>query len=63
MSDPNEIWHVEVHRNGEKLLTIGHNSLCGKDPLSERELEVIRLAGKNLLGFAGRADSEPFIPE
>jgi len=46
-------WAVTVERNGQKVVTLSSNHLSGRD-LSEQDLDVIRLAGENLLAFAGK---------
>ena len=57
----NEVWNVTVNRNGKPLVCIGHNSLTGCYSYTDREEEVIRLAGENILAFIGSRDNVPFI--
>ena len=47
-------WGVSVSVNGEDVLTIESNSLCGKSDLSPMELDAIRTAANHLLAFAGQ---------
>ena len=54
----NDHWSVTVTRNGEDLITIESNSLCGKAELTPEDEEVIRAAGMHLLAFVGEPRSE-----
>lgn len=47
-------WGVDVRVNGECVLTIESNCLCGKSDLSAMELNAIRTAANHLLAFAGK---------
>ena len=47
-------WGVDVRVNGEDVLTIESNRICGKIDLSAMELDAIRTAANNLLAFAGQ---------
>jgi hypothetical protein len=53
MSEAVNHWSVEVCINGESILTIESNSLCGKPEFSDVEAEAIRIAARNLLAFIG----------
>lgn len=52
-SQPHDWWRVEVKLYDGTLLAIEPEMLAGKSDLTERDLETIRAAGRNLLGFAG----------
>jgi hypothetical protein len=43
-------WSVTVELNGEPVLTIAHNHLCGAP---EIPIEAIRIAAHHLLAFIG----------
>lgn len=45
-------WTVTVERDGENVVTIGHNHLSGRDLLPGDE-EAIVSAARSLLGFVG----------
>lgn len=47
-----EYCHVTVNINGEDVLTLASNYICGKD-LSEQDEEVIRSCAHRLLSFVG----------
>ena len=49
-----EHWGVDVRVNGEHVLTIESNCLCGRD-LSDVDKEAIRTAARHLLAFVGDA--------
>jgi len=60
MSDPKatQHWSVAVDRNGENVVTIGSDSLSGRE-LSAEDERVIRTAARHLLAFVGEcADVE-----
>lgn len=50
-------WSVTVERNGEPILTIGHNSVGGRS-LSESDQEVVRNAAAHLKAFVGERKPE-----
>lgn len=52
-------WRTEVYNRGERILTIEHACLSGRDPLTDDDKEVIRIAGENLLGFVGSPQWQP----
>jgi hypothetical protein len=45
-------WAVTVERNGEQIVTISADHLCGRD-LSAEDEETIRIAARHLLAFLG----------
>ncbi len=47
-------WHVEVYRDGKRLVAINDKSLTGAGSFSLEDEEAIRLAGEHLLAFIGR---------
>ena len=46
-------WAVSVYVEGERILTIADDAICGKAEFTEKEEEIIREAANNLLGFIG----------
>lgn len=59
-NEPTQHWGVDVRRNGENLVTIESNCLCGKPEFSEVEAEVIRQCADHLQAFIGpRSTPEP----
>ena len=54
----NDHWSVTVTRNGEDLITIESNSLCGKAELTEEDEDTILNAAQHLLAFVGEPRSE-----
>ena len=46
-------WGVTVKIDGEDVLTLSSDGICGKAEMSEHELQAIRDAGQELIDFAG----------
>jgi hypothetical protein len=57
MSKRESSWAVTVERDGELVVTIASNSLCGRD-LSDADADVIRLVAAHLLAFIGPPRAE-----
>lgn len=52
-------WRVEVTTHDGQLVAIEPEMLAGKGNLTDAELEIVRNAGWNLLGFAGDGRPQP----
>lgn len=54
-------WRVEVHIEGEKVLSIESDGMLAGAPNIEEFGDEIRLCGQHLLGFAGSGESICFM--
>jgi hypothetical protein len=54
MKAPIQSWEVEVRVNGETILTIGNNHLCGIEDI-DSHADVVRTCAEHLSSFIGVA--------
>lgn len=55
-------WSVSVQIDGENVLNISSDELCGVKHIAEYRTEILE-AADNLIAFIGREPSEVIVPE
>lgn len=53
-------WRVEVYLDGNRILAIEPESICGLENIQEPEEDAIRKAANSLLGFIGERPATEF---